>query len=501
MFVVADPRPANDMVAVGDEEGHVRLLDAANEPGVDFSQHHLAFQAHGNAIIDMAFSDDDYRLATASGDQTARVFDMMTRTPISLLGHHTASLKQVRFQPGSSNGNVLASCGRDGSIQVWDLRCSGPVAEIPPIHASRTLEYRVPRQMSVGSVINLIYGAHASRYRQLGINPAAASLDVASRSEVPGRIGEVSVTSLQFLGPGREHLLLSACEADASVRLWDIRSIHTSRNRSCEPLSFTRSPDSHTTWRPFGISSLSLSGDGARLYALCKDNTVYAYSTAHLITGHAPELSYKTEPPRPKYGAAQAGLGPLYGFRHDMLHATSFYIKSALRPARNGRSELLAVGSNDSCAVVFPTDERYFKHAFAQAEALRASQHDNGTSLLPASIYRTLTTNDSDGRRPSSLHRTNSISSIYPRLADTVPIIRSSGTALIRGHDREVGAVAWTHAGDLITVGDDYHVRCWREDRAKAADLRTGGETDGRRWMSGWADVGPVWDEGEDEWD
>ena len=32
-----------------------------------------------------------------------------------------------------------------------------------------------------------------------------------------------------------------------------------------------------------------------------------------------------------------------------------------------------------------------------------------------------------------------------------------------------------------------------------AADLRTGGETGGRRWGCGWADVGEDWDLSDDE--
>ncbi len=64
----------------------------------------------------------------------------------------------------------------------------------------------------------------------------------------------------------------------------------------------------------------------------------------------------------------------------------------------------------------------------------------------------------------------------------------------MRGHDREVGALAWSVDGKLATVGDDYYVRCWAEDRERAADLRVGGETGGRRWACGWADVGDDWD-------
>lgn len=86
---------------------------------------YLAFRVHTNAIIDMVFSDDDAFLATASGDQTARIVDMTTQTTTSILGNHTASLKQVRFQPGANHHSVIATSSRDGSIQIWDLRVNG----------------------------------------------------------------------------------------------------------------------------------------------------------------------------------------------------------------------------------------------------------------------------------------------------------------------------------------------------------------------------------------
>ncbi|KAL1878065.1 hypothetical protein VTK73DRAFT_8116 [Phialemonium thermophilum] len=501
---------SNSLVAVGDEEGHVRLLDSDKS----FDNIHLSFQAHSNAIIDLDFSEDDYLLATASGDQTGKVMDMMTQTPVSILGHHTASLKQVRFQPGRGSSSVLATSSRDGSVQIWDLRCrGGPVQQIPT-DRDTSLHYRLPRPVNPGCVVNSIYDAHARTLRQTRQQMrhlAAPSTDVASRGEVPGRVGEVSVTAIQFLQPGREHLLLSACEADACVKLWDIRSIHTSRHhKSSTPISYTQPPESHTAWRPFGISSMALSTDGARLYALCKDNTVYAYSTAHLVLGHAPELSARaaTEPPRRKaQGTAQEGLGPLYGFRHSSFHATSFYIKAAIRPARDGRSELLAVGSSDGCAVLFPTDERYFRRDLGGSIA-----GANGGDEMPAS---TLGSSFPAGVHPLSggsrachqfnqgprprLVRTNSVPNLSGRLVDKVPILRS-GTPLVRGHDKEVGPVAWTNEGKLVTVGDDYLVRCWSESRDRATGLRRGGESEGRRWACGWADVGDEWGGDDDEW-
>ncbi|KAI0201251.1 WD40-repeat-containing domain protein [Astrocystis sublimbata] len=488
----------NGIVAIGDEEGRIRLLDSSSKSSESFSKIHLTFTAHTNAIIDLDFSDDDFLLATASGDQTGQVIDMMTQSPIAYLGQHTASLKQVRFQPGQSNSSVLATSSRDGSVQIWDLRCSRPMQDFQASENRNTnLSYHLP-QPKRGCTINSFYHAHARTQRQARQSAAIGQGDTPSRREIPSRSTDVSVTTLQFLPAGQEHLLLTACEADASIKLWDIRSIHSSRNKVPSPLSATAPPASHAQWRPFGISSLTLGTDASRLYALCKDSTVYAYSTAHLILGHAPELSSRNaEPPRRRHNAVtQQGLGPLYGFRHPSFHATSFYVKCAVRPARDGRSELLAVGSNDSCAVLFPTQERYFEDELSGM--MSNITLDNSTiATTSAGSAPTSSKRSVDGvRRP--LFRTNSATNLSARAKDNVPIIRS-GTPLVRGHEREVGSVTWTNEGKLITVGDDYLVRSWSEDRAQAADLRTGGESGGRRWGCGWAETGADWDISDDD--
>lgn len=310
------------------------------------------------------------------------------------------------------------------------------------------------------------------------------AIDYPSRGEAAGRLGDVSVTAIEFLSAELPHLLLSASEADSSVKLWDIRSLPAKKkNVSQLPISSTAQPQSHSKWRHFGVSSLNLSGDGKRMYTLCKDNTVYAYSTAHLVLGSAPELSLTT-PSRPGVlKSTQEGLGPLYGFRHPQLHATSFYVKSAIRKARNGNVEMLAVGSSDGCAILFPTDERYL---FSKSFASTCTSHsDSETSIFPS-------------QRPS-LRRIGSGLNSQARIEDTIPIF-TNGTPLIRGHDREVGSLSWTSEGNLVTVGDDFLVRCWREGDnrgSEARDLRIGGERDGRRWGCGWADVSAEYDQDE----
>lgn len=448
------------------------------KPG--FSKAYLTFRPHTNAILDLAFSPDDLLLATASGDQTSQVIDMPTQRPTYTLAGHVSSVKEVSFQPGSSN--ILASSSRDGSVQIWDLRCKGFDAPVRDIRVSlETSSGGTTRSSATNKVtwarsVNTMLEAHASR--QATQSSAASSsksqpsFDAPSKTESPGRRGDVSITALSFLGPGRDHLLLTASEANASIKIWDLRTTHNHRRSRATPLSSTQLPDSHNRHRHFGLTSLSLSGNGARLYALCRDNTVYAYLTSHLILGHGPELSSSSSKPRRSGGPEKEGLGPIYGFRHPKFHAATFYIKSAVRSAKDDKSELLAVGSSDGCVVVFPTEERYMQRADRQ----RANSFD-----LPFSRTR------------PTLTRTESGNSLSTRLEDTIPIYQH-GSALIRGHSREVTGLTWTPRGEMVTVGDDFTARCWREG-SDARDLRTGGEKEGRRWGCGWAEAKEGWDD------
>ncbi|KAN0069362.1 WD40-repeat-containing domain protein [Elaphomyces granulatus] len=458
----------NSLIAVGDEEGGVRLLDSAKGDKKGFSRAYLSFRPHLNAIMDLEFSSDDKLLATASGDQTTLVIDLATQKPVYCLSNHVSSVKRVRFQPASNN-KVIATCSRDGNVNIWDLRCKGYESPSLQVRCSfvpdgdESTTSSLPK-MKYPQVLNTIHGAHA------WMSPTP----VVQRSEPQVGRADVTITSLSFLHPGRETLFVTASEANSCVRLWDLRTAYSIRRGKPVPLSTTREPDSHVKHRRFGVTSTAFSGDGSRLYTLCRDGTVYAYSTSHLVLGSAPELALNNSRSRRLGGADKEGLGPLYGFRHPRLQVSSFYVKVAIRKAFDDKDEMLAVGSSDHCAVLFHTDERF---------------HSSVPKPKPAP-------NESPQIATArSLHRTNS-GGLSGRLEDTIPIYQN-GTALIEGHRKEVSAVSWTTGGELISVSDDYNVRCWREG-PDARDLRTGGEAEGRRWHCGWAESKDSYDDQEE---
>lgn len=86
----------NSLTAVGDEQGGVGLLDSASSHKDGFTKHYLAMrEVHNNAVMDLAFSEDDALLATASGDQNSHVIVGAENSANDLLSYWTHCLCQA----------------------------------------------------------------------------------------------------------------------------------------------------------------------------------------------------------------------------------------------------------------------------------------------------------------------------------------------------------------------------------------------------------------------
>lgn len=456
----------NPLIATGDEEGTIRIIDSSPDSNNGFTKTFIEMTPHDNALMDLEFSEDDAYLATACGDQTCSIIDMHTQTVLFSLGGHRCSVKRVSFQPGSG-GNILASCGRDGQLNFWDLRCNQARNQA---HTRRSTSNSMTENVKALMPTHFIRDAHTA-----GPRSAKTTATKTRPNLVPGR-ADFSVTSLSFLGASRSHLIVTASEIDTTIKVWDIRTHHTNSRRTPTPLACTDEPKSHAFHRRFGVTSLAVSTDASRMYALSRDHTVYAYSTAHLILGSSPRFSSSSKPPR-QIDSGNEGLGPIYGFRHPSLRVSTFWPRLSIRKATDSNCELLAVGSSDDCAVLFPTDERYLTKTTMNIPSLHVSATKFGSfSSRPPTLTRSMSATSATG--------------IGREIGDEGISIYSHGTPLTRGHDKEVTSLAWTSEGSLITASDDYTVRCWREDPANARRMRDQGEKNGERWKKGWADVG-----------
>jgi WD40 repeat protein len=98
-------------------------------------------------IYDLAVSADGKRLAVASGDGVARVFDLEKGEGVLELKGHARAAHVVAFRP---DGKELATGGADGAIRLWDAEgkavaavtanINGPISALAWAADNRTLQ-------------------------------------------------------------------------------------------------------------------------------------------------------------------------------------------------------------------------------------------------------------------------------------------------------------------------------------------------------------------------
>jgi TIR domain/WD domain, G-beta repeat len=106
----------NYKLAIDPVQAKSDLLIALQRNGVKLDQ---TLSGHNGAVLDVAYSPDGQKLASASDDNTVIVWDTATLRPVGDLpfyGHY-AGVTSVDFSPDSQ---ILASGSRDSTIILWN---------------------------------------------------------------------------------------------------------------------------------------------------------------------------------------------------------------------------------------------------------------------------------------------------------------------------------------------------------------------------------------------
>jgi WD40 repeat protein len=90
---------------------------------VDNAALQSTYAEHTAPIIQLAFSPNGKMLASASRDNTIRLWDIDNGTSRELSGH-TNWVYDITFNP---DGTLLASSSRDETIILWDLTTNQPL--------------------------------------------------------------------------------------------------------------------------------------------------------------------------------------------------------------------------------------------------------------------------------------------------------------------------------------------------------------------------------------
>ncbi|XP_068729272.1 denticleless protein homolog [Montipora capricornis] len=276
------------MLGIADEDGWVQILDTRKKGSRSIVKE---WNAHENAVFDLAWMEGEQMLVTASGDQTLRLWDINHDDCLTLFKGHSCSVKSVDFR--NADKFVFATGARDGNVMVWDIRCN-----------RRSGHFNEP--------VNIISNAHAEKAPRAPQTMKKKTRRSSSTKSVL-TTGQQSVTSVLFQGGEK---LISSGAMDGQIKIWDLRKTYT--NLKQDPVPFHVFPYPGQGMRKHGFSSLVLDSTHSCLFASCTNDNIYKYSCTAL---------------------GQEPLGIFYGH----LNST-FYVKAALSPD----DQYLISGSSDS---------------------------------------------------------------------------------------------------------------------------------------------------------
>ncbi|XP_051866850.1 denticleless protein homolog isoform X2 [Pristis pectinata] len=328
------------VLAVVNEEGMVRLYNTEchNKKDPIFR----GWLAHNNAVFDLAWVPGEPKLVTASGDQTAKLWDVKVSELLGTFKGHQCSLKSVAF--GKQETAVFCTGGRDGNIMVWDTRCS-----------KKDGFYRQVKQIT---------GAHNSQAKQTP--PRQKKRRPAARGLAPSVDSQQSVTVVIFRD---ENTLISAGAVDGVIKVWDLRKNYTILHQDPVPVQSFLYPG--TSARKLGYSSIILDSKGSNLFANCTDDNIYMFN----LTG------LKTTP-----------IATFSGHQNS-----TFYIKAGLSPD----DQFLVSGSTDHNAYIWKVTDPLHPPTVLQGH----SQEVTSVSWCPSDFSKIATCSDDNTVRIWRLNR------------------------------------------------------------------------------------------------
>jgi WD40 repeat protein len=188
------------LAATASGDRSARLWDVATG-----QPHGDPLTGHTGGVLGVAFSPNGRLLATASQDGTARLWDVATGQPHGdPMTGHTGGVLGVAFSP---NGRLLATASQDGTARLWDVATGQPHGQQLTGHT--------------GGVLGVAFSPNGRLLATANQDGTARLWDVAT-GQPHGQPLTGHTDRINAVAFGQKGRLLATASDDRTVRLWDM---------------------------------------------------------------------------------------------------------------------------------------------------------------------------------------------------------------------------------------------------------------------------------------
>ncbi|MEH1951676.1 MAG: AAA-like domain-containing protein [Nostoc sp.] len=212
---------------------------------------------HAKGVNSVSFSPNGKILASASSDNTVRLWDIATGKEIKTLTGHTKGVNSVSFSP---NGKILASASSDNTVRLWDIATGKEIKTF-------TGHTKGVNSVSFSPDSKILASANSDNTVKLW--------DTTTGKQIKTLTGQTNpVIGISFSPNGK---ILATASSDRTVKLWDITTD-----------KLLKTFEGHAD----GVNNVSFSPNGKILASASSDRTVKLWdiTTGKLIKtleGHA----------------------------------------------------------------------------------------------------------------------------------------------------------------------------------------------------------------------
>ncbi|MBD1813658.1 AAA-like domain-containing protein [Microcoleus vaginatus DQ-U2] len=199
-----------------------------------------SFEGYRNSVFySVALSPDGKTLASASTDNTIKLWNLQTQKEISTLRGHRDSVYSVAFSP---DGKTLASASADNTIKLWNLQTQKEISTLRG-HSNW--------------VISVAISPDGKTLASASTDNTIKLWNLQTQKEISTLRGHSNwVHSIAFSPDG---LTLASASADNTIKLWNLQ---------------TQKPIATLRAHSDSVKSVAFSPDGKTLASASNDNTI-----------------------------------------------------------------------------------------------------------------------------------------------------------------------------------------------------------------------------------